>query len=125
MNITEKIKSYEDACNALGLNPEDLPVVDMLPEKDKSSIISYYKLIVIIRALNEGWEPDFYNIHERKYYNWLWVDSAGFVFVSSSNASSSTAALLGSRLCFKNSNLARFAAEHFLELYKSYLLLIR
>ena len=37
--ITDKIKSFEDACKHLRLNPNDLPVVDMLPEKDGKSII--------------------------------------------------------------------------------------
>ena len=54
--ITDKIKSFEDACKHLRLNPNDLPVVDMLPEKDRKSIIAFYKLTIIIRALNEGWE---------------------------------------------------------------------
>ena len=42
--ITDKIKSFEDACKHLRLNPNDLPVVDMLPEKDRKSIIAFYKL---------------------------------------------------------------------------------
>jgi hypothetical protein len=65
--ITDKIKSFEDACKHLRLNPNDLPVVDMLPEKDRKSIIAFYKLTIIIRALNEGWEPDWSNWDEWKY----------------------------------------------------------
>ena len=72
--ITDKIKSFEDACKHLRLNPNDLPVVDMLPEKDRKSIIAFYKLTIIIRALNEGWEPDWSNWDECKYYNWFYVE---------------------------------------------------
>ena len=82
--ITDKIKSFEDACKHLRLNPNDLPVVDMLPEKDRKSIIAFYKLTIIIRALNEGWEPDWSNWDECKYYNWFYVEKTSVppVFVT-------------------------------------------
>mgnify|MGYP000464618864 CR=1 FL=1 len=104
--ITDKIKSFEDACKHLGLNPNDLPVVDMLPEKDRKSIIAFYKLTIIIRALNEGWEPDWSNWDEWKYYNWFYVEkgedqrSSGFrcsVGTGYANTSAST----GSRFALR------------------------
>lgn len=125
--ITDKIKSFEDACKHLGLNPNDLPVVDMLPEKDRKSIIAFYKLTIIIRALNEGWEPDWSNWDEWKYYNWFYVEkgedqrSSGFRCNAAVYASAGTGT--GSRLCFKNTELAKYAAEQFKELYREYLLI--
>lgn len=126
--ITDKIKSFEDACKHLGLNPNDLPVVDMLPEKDRKSIIAFYKLTIIIRALNEGWEPDWSNWDEWKHYNWFYVKegedqrSSGF----SCNVTDCTYSRTdtGSRLCFKNRELAKYAAEQFKELYREYLLIL-
>lgn len=126
--ITDKIKSFEDACKHLGLNPNDLPVVDMLPEKDRKSIIAYYKLTIITRALNEGWEPDFSNWDEYKYYNWFYVEenkdqrSSGFRFDGARYAVTSTS--IGSRLCFKNREMAKYATEQFKELYREYLLIL-
>lgn len=126
--ITDKIKSFEDACKHLGLNPNDLPVVDMLPEKDRKSIIAYYKLTIITRALNEGWEPDFSNWNEYKYYNWFYVEenkdqrSSGFRYYGTCYAD--TYASVGSRLCFKNRELAKYATEQFKELYREYLLIL-
>lgn len=126
--ITDKIKSFEDACKHLGLNPNDLPVVDMLPEKDRKSIIAYYKLTIITRALNEGWEPDFSNWDEYKYYNWFYVEenkdqrSWGFRYLGTCYAYAIT--LIGSRLCFKNRELAKYATEQFKELYREYLLIL-
>lgn len=126
--ITDKIKSFEDACKHLRLNPNDLPVVDMLPEKDRKSIIAFYKLTIIIRALNEGWEPDWSNWDEWKYYNWFYVEkgedqrSSGFRFSGTCCANARTFA--GSRLCFKNIELAKYAAEQFKELYREYLLIL-
>lgn len=123
MDITKKIKSYEDACKALNLDPANLPVVDNLPEKDRKSIIAYYKLTVIIRALNEGWGPNWQNWDEYKYFNWFYIDSAGFACAFTDGAVTYAYAGIGSRLCFKNATLARYAREKFEGLYLEYLLI--
>lgn len=122
--ITDKIKSFEDACKHLGLNPNDLPVVDMLPEKDRKSIIAYYKLTIITRALNEGWEPDFSNWNEYKYYNWFYVEenkdqrSSGFRYDGTNYTF--TYAFIGSRLCCGNSDDAEYIGKQFEDLYNDY-----
>lgn len=123
MDITKKIKSYEDACKALNLDPANLPVVDNLPEKDRKSIVAYYKLTVIIRALNEGWLPDWTDWDEYKYFNWFYIDSAGFAYAVPIYTVAKTYANtnMGSRLCFKNDTLARYARETFKGLYLDYL----
>ena len=42
---------------------------------------------------------------------------AGFAFAVSSNAPSLPYAIVGSRLCFKSSALAKYAGEQFAEIY--------
>lgn len=121
MDITKKIKSYEDACKTLNLDPAALPAVDNLPEKDRKSIVAYYKLTVIIRALNEGWEPNWQDWDEYKYFNWFYIDSAGFACAYSIYAVTYASTSIGSRLCFKNDTLARYARETFKGLYLDYL----
>lgn len=121
VRITDRVKSFDDACSVLGLDPNNLPVVDHLPEKDRRSIVAYYKLTVIIRALNEGWEPSWSDWSERKYFNWFYVNSAGFACAGTLTAASSTNTSVGSRLCYKSENTARYAREQFLELYAEYL----
>ena len=122
--ITDKIKSFEDACKHLRLNPNDLPVVDMLPEKDRKSIIAFYKLTIIIRALNEGWEPDWSNWDEWKYYNWFYVEkgedqrSSGFRCDDAYYAVTGTYA--GSRLCCGTSDDAEYIGKKFEDLYNDY-----
>ena len=126
MKITKKIsceKAFEKACNELGLNPKDLPIVDSLPEKDQKSIIAYYKLTIIIRALNEGWEADFSNHNQWKYWVYVWVDSAGFVCANAATAATDANAAFGSRLCFKDRETAQFAIDNFMPLYEEYLLI--
>lgn len=123
MNITEKIKSYEDACEILGLNPENQPCVDSVSEKDQKSIIAYYKLIIITRALNEGWEPDFSDHTQDKYWNWLRVDTANIIYMFTTNSATNATANFGSRLCFKNRELAEYAITQFRWFYIKYLLI--
>ena len=125
VSITEQIKTFEDACKVLGLEPENFPIVENLPEKDQRSIIAYYKLVIIIRSLNEGWEPDFTDWKQWKYWNWFYLESygaaAGFACATTSNAASTTYANVGSRLCFKTRELATYAREQFQDLYFEYL----
>jgi hypothetical protein len=123
VSITEQVKTFEDACKVLGLDPENLPIVENLPEKDRRSIIAYYKLTIIIRALNEGWEPDFSDWNQWKYWNWFYVDygaTAGFAYADTNGTASATYANIGSRLCFSTRELATYARENFRDLYFEY-----
>jgi hypothetical protein len=86
--IEEKIKSFEDACAALNINPEALPEVSALPEKHRKALIAHYKLITITEALNEGWQPNWNDRSEYKYTPWFEVDAnaanpSGFGFSNS------------------------------------------
>jgi hypothetical protein len=109
----------------MGLDPKSLAIVGHLPEKDQKSIIAYYKLTIIIRALNEGWEPDFSNHEEWKYWNWFYVKSngatAGLPYATTHDTASYTHTHFGARLCFKTRELATYAREQFRDLYFEYL----
>ena len=76
-NVTERIKTFDDACNELGKEhkfvsdyenflsiriPEDSISIDY--GKD---LVTYLKLRIIVAALNEGWEPEFTK-DEFRYY---------------------------------------------------------
>ena len=90
-------------------------------------IYQHANLLDIIRALNEGWEPDWSNWDKWKYYNWFYVEkggdqrSSGFRYYDTHCTATGTST--GSRLCFKNIELAKYAAEQFKELYREYLLI--
>ena len=122
MNITDKVKSFEDACQLLGIEP-NVPEVSMLPENHQKAIVAHYKLVIIAEAVNEGWKPNWDNWDERKYYPWFDLEGsssgAGFsyddcdVWYSHSN--------VGSRLCFKNRDLAKYAGQQFESIYKEFM----
>ncbi len=118
--VTERIKTYEDACREL-----DIPLT---PERCKGMTedeAAYYSLKVIARALNEGWEPDWNNKEQEKWYPWFETTngaSAGLACSATNHPVSRTTANLGSRLCFKTEALAKYAGKQFINLYEKYLL---
>lgn len=125
-NITDRVKTYADACAVLGIK-ETLPDVGGLRPKDRPSVTAYYKLIVIAQALNEGWEPDWTNENEPKYFPWFYFDrkknkTAGFADALTSYAPTLASASFGSRLCFKTEALCEYAARQFEPLYEAWIL---
>lgn len=64
-DITERIKTFEDACKELGsshplvLAYQNTNMRDTEVANDNKDIIAYMKLRIIVAALNEGWEPQF------------------------------------------------------------------
>ncbi|MBE2229985.1 MAG: hypothetical protein IAE96_05005 [Chitinophagaceae bacterium] len=121
--MDSKIKTFEDACKALNMDPEQvLPVVSAMPEKHQKAIVSHAKLVIIAEALNEGWQPDWTDDDQWKYYPWFRMDSgSGLAYVGYGSRCSTS--LVGSRLCFKTSELAEYAGNQFKELYEDYFLL--
>lgn len=123
----KKIKTFEDACKALGIKAT-LPVVKGLPEKHQEAIIANYKLVTIAEALNEGWKPNWNDSNEWKWNPWFDVNASakkpsgsGLSFVDGGGWD--THAGVGSRLCFKSRELAEYAGKTFKKLYEqSYLL---
>src|SRR4051812_4470554 len=71
-----KIKTFEDACQALGIDPTKLPDVSALPADQQEAIIAHYKLVIIAQALNEGWKPNWNDNSEWKYYPWFEVKAS-------------------------------------------------
>ena len=76
--ITERIKTFDDACEVLGENndlvkayKETIPTCTYTDAKD---ILAYLKLRIICAALNEGWKPKFTE-DEYRYYPWFYLYS--------------------------------------------------
>lgn len=143
--VTERIKTFADACNALG---DEHPLVTQYRltaaaykgDPMTEDFIAYLKLRIIVAALNEGWEPKFEK-GEYRYFPWFYLytkeqydelddeekrrcvlrsgnsaySSSGFVFCSASNDASSSSTSVGSRLAFRTRELAAYAGRQFIE----------
>lgn len=154
-DVTERIKTFEDACNELGENHPFVCAYDAwITHEDldgQEDIAAYLKLRIIVAALNEGWEPQ-YTKNEYRWFPWFWLyksrevwendmdedwrnnhpyqelggeyktEYAGFAYARSILVPSLSTAHIGSRLCFKNSDLAAYCGAQFASLWLDYFL---
>lgn len=144
-DITGRIKTFEDACNELGIEHPFVRSYNLWKnygEYNQPDVDAYFKLRIIAAALNEGWEPQFTE-DEWRYFPWFAlytqkeideeqksrvvcrsVSSAsaggGVAYASTSSDSSATGASIGSRLAFKSRELAKYAGEQFIEIWADY-----
>lgn len=145
-DITERVKTFVDACEVLG---DQHPYVQQWAateaafrgDEKTEDFLAYLKLRIIVAALNEGWEPQFTE-DEYRYFPWFYLytkeeydkmdeeekgrcvlrsgnitySSNGLVNVYAFYDASNSYSVYGSRLAFKNRNLAEYAARQFAEI---------
>lgn len=144
-DVRERIKTFEDAYHELGCEHPFCKAWDSIYQgnendgcEDIKDVIAYHKLRIIAAALNEGWKPK-YTIEEYRYYPYYYfytkqeydnlsdvekksccaVDRAGFsAYASVAFSKSSTS--YGSRLAFKNRELAEYSGKQFIDIYKDF-----
>ena len=121
--ITERVKTFWDALGMVKVS-ENIGILLGYNGIDKEMLAAqaFAKLSIIHQALNEGWEPDYSNKNEPKYYPWFkWTAASGFSFFDCDYDDADS--IVGARLSFKSSELAKYAAEQFADLYRDFLTL--
>lgn len=119
--VMERIKSFEDALTEVDITDEEEDLWAFFKENANNdpqvtSTFAHFKLCIIARALNEGWTPDWTDDSEYKYYPWMeYKEGVGFSF--DGHVYAFTFSSVGSRLCFKSPELAKYAGEQFQDLY--------
>lgn len=143
--VTERIKTFTDACNALG---DEHPLVTQYRltagaykgDPMTEDFIAYLKLRIIVAALNEGWEPKFEK-GEHRYFPWFYLypkeeydklddekkwccvlrsgndtnSHCGFVSVNTNYDASYFGPHIGFQLAFRTNELAAYAGRQFIE----------
>lgn len=68
-DVRKRIKTFEDACHEIGIDAEawNRDKISLGLEPD---VLAFLKLRIIVKALNEGWEPRFTE-DECRYYPWF------------------------------------------------------
>lgn len=133
--INEVITTFEEARKYLKGNPNDdftvaanilsandvNKLVKEVNPKHIKALIAYNRLCTIAQAWNkaDGFEPDFSNTSQYKYFPWFVYDNgaAGFVYASTSYSASYAPAYFGSRLCFKTRERAMQFGKQFIDLW--------
>lgn len=144
VDVKERIKTFADAAKAVGIeDPEEWESGYSDVEPD---ILAYFKLRIITKALNEGWEPKFIpgeyrwapyfllytkeeiekmNAETRArvvYRSNCSADASGGVSCAYARYDSAYVyANVGSRLAFKSEELAEYAGKQFTEIYADFI----
>ena len=146
-DVRKRIKTFEDACHEIGIDAEawNRDKISLGLEPD---VLAFLKLRIIVKALNEGWEPQFTE-DECRYYPWFILytreeynkldeeEKSRVVFRSyysafalggvscayASSDSSFTSAFIGVRLAFKTSELAAYCGRQFLDIWADFVFL--
>lgn len=151
--VTDRIKTFEDACQELGEEHPFVVAYRAVEDIDECSgdVEAYLKLRIIVAALNEGWTPELKE-GENLYYPWHWLytqseiddmdederkerrmmqigdyatEYAGFAYAASSDAPSNASAGVGFRLCLKSSELASYCGKQFIGIWADFRLIRR
>lgn len=121
-DVTNRVKTYEDACRELGRKPYDEARLTGMGLDSKD--IAYLKLTVIVEALNEGWIPDVCDIKVYRWHPYFRPNGSpsSFAFGASRCGVEYAFAGSGSRLALKNEELANYCGRQFIDLWKEFLL---
>ena len=146
-DVRKRIKTFEDACREIGIDAEawNRDKISLGLEPD---VLAFLKLRIIVKALNEGWEPQFTE-DECRYYPWFILYTreeynkldeeeksrvvyrlygsayalGGVSCASATYVSSVTYASFGVRLAFKTSELAAYCGRQFLDIWADFVFL--
>lgn len=146
-DVRKRIKTFEDACREIGIDAEawNRDKISLGLEPD---VLAFLKLRIIVKALNEGWEPQFTE-DECRYYPWFILYTreeynkldeeeksrvvcrsssyanafGGVSYAYASDDSSYSNANIGVRLAFKTSELAAYCGRQFLDIWADFVFL--
>jgi hypothetical protein len=118
--ITDRVKSWQDVVDILEEQGEDVVLpYKVAKTKQQKSINALYKIQCIAKVLNEGWEPDFSNSNEYKYYPWFEYKKAGWSLPYVGYSFVSASSPFG--CYYKTRYLVEYSSEVFIDIYKEYL----
>ena len=119
--ITDRVKTWADACEIKGIDPvKSLPFPS--PADDiQEALNGTYQMFIICEVLCQGWKPDFSNSNQYKYTPYFKWNTSGFGFSDTNYVSWDTISTVGSRLVYPSSDLAIYAGTQFIDIYNKFL----
>ena len=142
--VTERIRTLQDAIDALGSEHALVKEYNDIANVS-TDLQAYLELRIIVAALNEGWEPEFYG--EYRWFPWfklvqesdiadmdddeksrvvqrsgsIAVAGGGCVCVSALYDASDASDAGGARLSLKSEELALYAGRQFAQFYAEFI----
>jgi len=123
-DITERIKTLNDAVSYLGDEDEEVTQLKLLQSVVGLSphVVSQQEAIVIVKSLNEKYVFDWKDSSEYKYQIWWKMQEDGFAYYDYNfyDAHSDVSA----RLCLKSRYLCEYIGKNkeFVKIFKSFML---
>ena len=146
-NVMDRVKTFEDACIETGT---DIQAFNEMTKNLDEHVVTYMKLSIIVKALNEDDKFPYFTKDEWRYYPYFWLytkdeyekmndkdrekisrvlfrsyndaySNGGVAYAYARFDASSTLYDVGARLVFKNRELALYAGKQFIDLYVKHL----
>lgn len=146
-NVMDRVKTFEDACIETGT---DIQAFNEMTKNLDEHVVTYMKLSIIVKALNEDDKFPYFTKDEWRYYPYFWLytkdeyekmnakdrekisrvlfrsyDNAnsdgGVACAYAGDGASHTNSSVGARLAFRNRELALYAGKQFIDLYVKHL----
>lgn len=106
-----EIKCYQDACEELGIKVLDINYLSLqgLPQWLALITVKAMKAMIIARAINGDWMPDYSNSNQNKWLPWYMPTDRGLMYGGFNCGSRGTS--VGARLVFETSEKAEHAGK--------------
>lgn len=146
-NVMDRVKTFEDACIETGT---DIQAFNEMTKNLDEHVVTYMKLSIIVKALNEDDKFPYFIKDEWRYYPYFWLytkdeyekmnakdrekisrvlfrsyDGAysvgGVACANAVGVASGAVYVVGARLAFRNKELALYAGKQFIDLYVKHL----
>lgn len=78
--VKDRLKGYKSACEILGIKQLTLEVFKQLFGDNIKAVKQFarHRIVTCIEAIKQGWEPDFDNSNQPKFYVWMYGKKNGF-----------------------------------------------
>lgn len=122
--IIDRIKTFEDACHELGLDPEAvLPYSRPASNARQIAANAFVMLDIISEALLESVKLDWTNDSQKKWYPWFnnYKPGAGFRFGVTDYVWAITTSGGGARLCVDTQEKAVYLGTQFIDIWNKFL----
>jgi hypothetical protein len=146
-NVMDRVKTFEDACIETGT---DIQAFNEMTKNLDEHVVTYMKLSIIVKALNEDDKFPYFTKDEWRYYPYFWLytkdeyekmnakdrekisrvlfrsylnaySPGGVAYADAGSGASLANYGVGARLVFRNRELALYAGKQFIDLYVKHL----